>query len=98
MIVDALSLLLGERANADVVRPGAARAVVEAVFEPAGSFIKPIAAQADELGLELDDGKLVVRRDINAEGRNRTWANGSPTTVAALAALGPLLVDLHGQH
>lgn len=98
MIVDALALLLGERANADVVRPGAARAVVEAVFEPSGAAAKAVRSGVEELGLELDEGRLVVRRDINAEGRNRAWGNGSPTTVAALAALGAILVDLHGQH
>lgn len=96
MLVDALALLLGERASADIVRPGAPRTVVEAVFEvPANPAL---AAAADAVGVDLEDGRLVVRREINAEGRNRAWANGSPTTVAALATLGRLLVDLHGQH
>jgi DNA repair protein RecN (Recombination protein N) len=96
MLIDALALLLGERASADLVRPGADRAVVEAAFDvPAeGAF----QAAADQLGIEPEDGRLVVRREINMEGRNRAWANGSPTTVAALATLGRLLVDLHGQH
>ena len=96
MLVDALALLLGERASADLVRPGARRTVVEAVFEVRANPV--LAAAADELGVDLEDGRLVVRREINAEGRNRAWANGSPTTVAALATLGRLLVDLHGQH
>jgi len=95
MLVDALALLLGERASADLVRPGARRAVVEAAFE---GVTREVAAVADELGVELEDERLVVRREINAEGRNRAWANGSPTTVSALATLGQLLVDLHGQH
>ncbi len=107
MLVDALALLLGERASADVVRPGAPRAVVEAVFDlasgsaaPAASAASaaPAASAAQALGIDLDDDQLIVRRDINAEGRNRAWANGSPTTVGALARLGQLLVDLHGQH
>jgi len=96
MLVDALALLLGERASADIVRPGAPRTVVEAVFEVPGN--PALAAAADAVGVDLEDGRLVVRREINAEGRNRAWANGSPTTVAALATLGRLLVDLHGQH
>jgi DNA repair protein RecN (Recombination protein N) len=96
MLVDALALLLGERASADMVRPGARRTVVEAVFEVPSS--PDLAAAADELGIDLEDGRLVVRREINAEGRNRAWANGSPTTVSALATLGRMLVDLHGQH
>jgi DNA repair protein RecN (Recombination protein N) len=96
ILVDALSLLLGERASGDLVRPGASRAVVEAAFDldPTG----PIARAADESGVALEDGRLVVKREINAEGRNRAWANGSPTTVGVLAALGRNLVDLHGQH
>ena len=96
MLVDALALLLGERASADLVRPGAARAVVEAVFDPTGD--KEIIRVADELGIDLGDEGLVVRREISAEGRSRAWANGSPTTISALATLGELLVDLHGQH
>jgi len=96
MLVDALSLLLGERATADLVRPGASRAVVEAAFDVAA--VGGVSAAADELGIEVEDARLVFRREINAEGRNRAWANGSPTTVSALAALGQLLVDLHGQH
>ncbi len=96
MLVDALALLLGERASADLVRPGAERAVVEAVFEFGAD--PELARAADELGIDLGDETLVVRREISAEGRNRAWANGSPTTVAALARLGSFLVDLHGQH
>lgn len=96
ILVDALSLLLGERASADIVRPGAPRAVVEAAFDlgRAGN----IHASADQLGVDIEEGMLIVRRDINAEGRNRAWANGSPTTVGVLSTLGRSLVDLHGQH
>jgi len=96
MLVDALALLLGERASVDIVRPGARRTVVEAAFDVAA--VPAIGGVADELGIDLEDGRLVVRREINAEGRNRAWANGSPTTVTALATLGQALVDLHGQH
>src|SRR5262245_53371131 len=96
MLIDALALLIGERASGDLVRPGADRAVVEAVFEPGTNA--ELGRAADELGIELGEEGLVVRREISAEGRNRAWANGSPTTVAALARLGSFLVDLHGQH
>jgi len=96
MLVDALALLLGERASGDLVRPGAERAVVEAAFDVAGS--DRVARAAREAGVDLDEGRLVVRREINLSGPNRAWANGSPTTVGTLADLGRLLVDLHGQH
>src|SRR5881275_2936568 len=90
MLVDALSLLLGERASADIVRPGAPKAVIEGAFEG----VPPFA----DLGVEPEDGRLVLKREITAEGRSRAWINGSPTTVSVLAQLGALLVDLHGQH
>ncbi len=98
MLVDALALLLGERASGDLVRPGADRAVIEAAFDITGPPARGIDAAAREAGIDLEDGRLVVRREIRAEGPNRAWANGSPTTVGALATLGRLLVDLHGQH
>src|SRR5439155_3499141 len=90
LLVDALSLLLGERASADVVRPGAEKPVVEGAFEVAA----PFAA----LGVDASDGVLIIKREIYPEGRSRAWVNGSPTTVGVLAQLGALLVDLHGQH
>ncbi len=96
MLVDALALLLGERASGDAIRPGAHRAIVEAAFDVDDDSI--IAKRAAEIGIDVEDGRLIVRREINAAGRNRAWANGSPTTVAALAALGRGFVDLHGQH
>ena len=59
----------------------------------------PTARQsAQALGVEVEDGLLVVKREISGEGRSRAWVNGSPTTVNVLAQLGALLVDLHGQH
>ena len=98
MLVDALALLLGERASGDLVRPGTDRAVIEAVFEITQPALDVLRREAAEAGVDLDDGRLVVRREIRAQGANRAWANGSPTTVAVLSRLGRLLVDLHGQH
>jgi DNA repair protein RecN (Recombination protein N) len=96
MLVDALALLLGERATADLVRPGAERAIVEAAFDV--SEVAGIPRLAEELGVDLTDGRLVVRREISAAGRSRAWINGSPASVSTLAQLGEVLVDLHGQH
>ena len=98
MLIDALALLLGERASGDLVRPGADRAVVEAAFEPVEPAARGVAHAAGEAGIDIDDGRLVVRREIRTSGPNRAWANGSPATVGSLAAIGRLLVDLHGQH
>ncbi len=96
IIVGALSLLLGERASADVVRVGAARAVVEGVFDIQAR--DDVAAILDELGLDAEEGLLILRREVAAEGRNRAWVNGSAATAGMVGRLGALLVDLHGQH
>ncbi|HZH39828.1 MAG TPA: DNA repair protein RecN [Gemmatimonadales bacterium] len=96
MLVDALALLLGERASGDVVRPGAEKTVVEGAFELAGT--ESVRAIADAIGVDLSDETLVVRREVYPEGRSRAWVNGSPATVGVLAQLGAALVDLHGQH
>ena len=96
LLVDALALLLGERATGDLVRPGAERAVVEGVFEVGER--RDLAEALDELGLEAEEGRVIVRREVQPAGRSRAWVNGSPATVAVLEALGARLVDLHGQH
>ena len=98
MLVDALALLLGERASSDVVRPGATKAVVEGVFELTPAALDRLLPSLTALGVEGSDGVLVVKREVHGEGKSRAWVNGSPTTVGVLAQLGALLVDLHGQH
>ncbi len=96
IIVGALSLLLGERASSTVVRTGADRATVEAVFDV--SALDDLPARLDDLGIRAEDGLLILRREVAAEGRNRAWVNGSPTTAGVVGELGSALVDLHGQH
>ena len=98
MLVDALALLLGERAAGAVVRPGAEKTVVEGAFELAPVTLERLRASLTALGVEAGDGVVVIKREVYAEGRSRAWVNGSPTTVGVLAQLGSLLVDLHGQH
>jgi DNA repair protein RecN (Recombination protein N) len=95
MLVDALALLLGDRADSSSVRPGASKAVVEGAFE---GLELAVRREIESHGLDLDEGRLVMRREISVEGRSRAWVNGSPTTAGVLARLGAVLVDLHGQH
>ncbi|MDE0081898.1 MAG: DNA repair protein RecN [Gammaproteobacteria bacterium] len=96
IIVGALSLLLGERASSDVVRLGEARALLEAVFDLGA---RPgLLEEMGELGIPTEDGLVMLRREVQAEGRNRAWINGSPAMVRTLAGLGRGFVDLHGQH
>ena len=94
MLIDALALLLGERADSALVRPGTARCVVEGAFDTDAPFRRRL----DALGLDATDERVVIRREVSAEGRSRAWVNGSPTTLTTLAELGAALVDLHGQH
>jgi DNA repair protein RecN (Recombination protein N) len=96
IIVGALGLLLGERSSADVVRGGADRAVVEGVFD--GSGHRALERALEERGIEAEDGLLVLRREVSAAGKSRAWINDVTVTTAALASVGRLLVNLHGQH
>ena len=93
IIVSALELLLGGRGDSLLVRRGADRARLEAVFE--GN--PRAAALLDEEGIEADGGELILRREIGADGRSRCYANNRPVTVASLAGLAGSLVELHGQ-
>jgi DNA repair protein RecN (Recombination protein N) len=94
MVVDALSLLLGGRGDSGLVRPGATRAIVEGAFEIDDAALK---RRIEAEGLDAED-RIVIRREVGADGRSKAWVNGSPTTMGVLARLGSLLVDLHGQH
>jgi DNA repair protein RecN (Recombination protein N) len=96
IIVGALSLLLGERASSEAVRAGASRAVVEGVFDVTRR--PEIVGLLDAHGVAPEDGLLVLRREVAAEGRNRAWVNGSASTAGLVGELGGRLVDLHGQH
>ena len=95
MLVDAVALLLGARADSGMVRPGAQRAILEGAFELEHS---PLRRRLEAQGLDAEDGQLVIRREIGADGRSKAWVNGSPTTIGVLARIGGVLVDLHGQH
>jgi DNA repair protein RecN (Recombination protein N) len=96
IIVGALSMLLGERANADMIRTGADRATVEGTFDLGkdGS----LSAILDERGFEVEDGVVVLKREVASVGRGRAWINGTSVSATVLADIGRLLVDLHGQH
>jgi DNA repair protein RecN (Recombination protein N) len=93
ILIDALQLALGARAEATVVREGAARADISAEFDlPAA-----LAPWLQEAGFESDEG-LLLRRSIDTQGKSRAWINGSPATATQLRELADHLVDIHGQH
>ena len=96
IIIGALQLLLGERADKSLIRTGADICAVEAVFE--GADLERLNPQLSDAGVELCDGELILKRSFSAAGANRQFINGSPTTLAVLKNLGDELVDLHGPH
>ena len=99
ILIDALSLLLGEKASSDVIRTGTERAVVAAVFEGGGTAEKPLAKILEANGLdESDDGSLILRREIAAGGKGRVFVNNQPATVAVLRLLAPHLATIHAQN
>src|SRR5690606_10234951 len=95
ILVDALGLALGDRADASIVRPGAERAEISVQFDcpPKHESLTWLRERG------LDDGDVcTLRRIVGAEGRSRAFINGQPVTLQDLRALGALLVDIHGQH
>src|SRR6185503_8473110 len=96
ILVDAIVLVRGARAQSDVIRTDAETATVEAVFTVEGGAA---AAVLKEAGLAPDDnGEIVVRRELARSGRHRAFVNDSAVTVALLERLGDVLVEVHGQH
>ena len=96
IIIGALQLLLGERADKSLIRTGADVCAVEAVFE--GAELEKLNPRLSDAGVEVCDGELILKRSFSAAGANRQFINGSPTTLAVLKNLGDELVDLHGPH
>ncbi len=95
ILIDALSLLLGDRASTEVVRKGSDKAIVEGVFAiPNSSAIESLLKENE---IELSD-ELIVRREVSLKGQNRCFINDTPAPLALLKEIGDMLVDLHGQH
>jgi len=96
IIIGALQLLLGERADKSLIRTGADLCTVEAVFT--GNDLQKLNLQLVEAGVEPCENDLIIKRSFSATGGTRQFINGSPTTLSILKNLGDDLVDLHGPH
>jgi DNA repair protein RecN (Recombination protein N) len=96
ILIDALQLVLGARAESSVVREGAARAEICAEFDTTTNILKWL----DDEGFAdiATEGQLLLKRTIDAQGKSRAWINGSPATATQLRALGDRVLDIHGQH
>src|SRR3954464_14879086 len=98
IIIGALNLVLGERADRTLIRSGSDSCSVEAVFD-ISKLRAPLKSFLDENGLEpCEENQLVLKRAFTSAGTNRQFINGSPTTLGILANLGEWLVDIHGPH
>src|SRR4051812_8007044 len=96
IIVGALGMLLGERANSDMIRTGADRATVEGTFDIGRDG--DLSTVLDDRGIEVEEGVVVLKREVASSGRGRAWINGTTVSATVLADIGRLLVNLHGQH
>ncbi|PYL40832.1 MAG: DNA repair protein RecN [Verrucomicrobia bacterium] len=96
IIIGALQLLLGERADKSLIRTGADLCTVEAVFT--GRDLQKLNPELVEAGIEPCEDDLIIKRSFSAAGGTRQFINGSPTTLSILKKLGDELVDLHGPH
>src|SRR5215831_8017889 len=96
IVVDALGLLLGGRASGEMVRTGAARARIAGIFE-----IRDHAAMRrllEPAGIEVEEGELIIEREILAGGKSRAFVGSRPVAVSLLKELAPAIGDIHGQH
>jgi DNA repair protein RecN (Recombination protein N) len=98
ILIDALSLLLGHRAQKEMVRSGQSKAVVTGLFTLPDEEMREVEQIADDYGLPMDGDDLIISREISSKGRNVIRINGQLTTITALAKIGEYLVDIHGQN
>lgn len=98
ILIDALALLLGERASSDVIRSGAEKAVVAAVWELESSAAKKVSEVLSENGLDEEGDSLILRREVATGGKGRIFVNNQPATVTTLKRLAPHLATIHAQN
>ncbi len=98
ILIDALALLLGDKASPEVIRNGAERAVISAVFEIEGGAGKTVARILETNGVDVEDSPVILRREIAAGGKGRVFVNNQPATVGVLRQLAPFLATIHAQN
>ena len=98
ILIDALALLLGDKASADVIRSGAEKATISAVFEVEGGAEKTVTQILENNGIDQEDESIILRREISTAGKGRVFVNNQPATVAVLRQLAPYLATIHAQN
>ena len=96
IMLDALSLCVGDRADARTVRPGAKKADISARFDL--THVPAARLWLSSRELATDDDECILRRIVSADGRSKAFINGTPATLADCSDIGQLLVDIHSQH
>src|SRR5262249_3759998 len=96
IVVDALGLLFGSRASAEMIRTGEQRARVAGIFDVRDSAA--VRRLLEPVGLEAEEGELLIEREILASGKSRAFVGSRPVSASLLRELAPLLGDIHGQH
>ena len=95
ILIDALALLLGNKASSEAIRHGAEKAVISGVFQAEG---RALAGILEENGIDADEEQIIVRREITTSGKGRVFINNQPATVALLKQIAPYLASIHAQH
>jgi DNA repair protein RecN (Recombination protein N) len=98
ILIDAVALLLGDKASANVIRAGADKATISAVFEVEGGTEKTVAQILENNGIDQEDESVILRREIAAGGKGRVFVNNQPATVTVLRQLAPYLATIHAQN
>ena len=98
ILIDALALLLGDKASPDVIRTAADRALISAVFEVESGAEKIVAQVLESNGIDSDHESIILRREIAASGKGRVFVNNQPATVTVLRQLAPYLATIHAQN
>jgi DNA repair protein RecN (Recombination protein N) len=98
ILMDALALCLGEKATGEIIRGGAERAVIVAVFELEEGAREAAARLLEEYGVDVEDRSLILRRELALAGKGRVFINNQPATVGVLRQLAPHLATIHAQH
>ena len=98
ILIDALALLLGDKASSDIIRTGADRAMISAVFEIEGAGAKTVARILETNGIDGEEDSVILRREVAAGGKGRVFVNNQPATVGVLRQLAPYLATIHAQN
>ncbi len=98
ILIDALALLLGDKASTDVIRHGADKATIACVFELEGMTAKHVAQTLEANGLDAETSQIILRREISGAGKGRVWVNNQPASVTVLRQLAAHLASIHAQN